>query len=612
MDDIVDLSKKEQIIELLLKLDPSNKLFLLKKIYLLERKGDTKKLVEVFLEFVDLNPVANVDFVCDEAKKLAEELTVKELIKIAQFFEIADRSDKLNMFIVHLENEEADNIVDFFDKFTPSHLFFSSLEKVIKKYEEKRTKDSLNYNVHYVLGFLCFIVERYEEAIAAFQFVIRSEHYIPLMCLFLGMSFEKIGLFDFAAKQYEKGLSLKDLTGRGSSFFCSRRWKGDTNGRRRQSMISSRKNDKVGKILVDKKFITEEELKQALKIQKVTHEPLLKILIDTGCITDEQAAQTLGIQWGMEYVDVLNYPVDKEALHTLDPNRARYYGIFLLKKEGGKFHVAISDPTNIEAMDYVRLTLGENIIFHVTTRANVEQAIEKHYEMEDALKKAEEEAFPSATILKEGDEFDISKLREMGEEAPIVRIVNSIITEAILQGASDIHIEPLEAILRTRYRIDGILYEHQSLPKKIQPGVTSRVKILSNMDIAERRLPQDGRISLKFEGRRIDFRVSSLPTVHGEKIVLRILDATSALMPLEKLGFSAENFRKFEDAIAQPYGMVLISGPTGSGKTTTLYSALSRLNATARNIVTVEDPVEYRLKGINQVQVNLKAHYIDR
>ncbi len=231
MDDIVDLSKKEQIIELLLKLDPSNKLFLLKKIYLLERKGDTKKLVEVFLEFVDLNPVANVDFVCDEAKKLAEELTVKELIKIAQFFEIADRSDKaveiyelilkrepdskeaaLNMFIVHLENEEADNIVDFFDKFTPSHLFFSSLEKVIKKYEEKRTKDSLNYNVHYVLGFLCFIVERYEEAIAAFQFVIRSEHYIPLMCLFLGMSFEKIGLFDFATKQYEKGLSLKDLT----------------------------------------------------------------------------------------------------------------------------------------------------------------------------------------------------------------------------------------------------------------------------------------------------------------------------------------------------------------------------------------------------------------
>ena len=195
----------------------------------------------------------------------------------------------------------------------------------------------------------------------------------------------------------------------------------------------------------------------------------------------------------------------------------------------------------------------------------------------------------------------------MGEEAPIVKIVNNLITEAILQGASDIHIEPLEAIVRTRYRIDGVLYEHQSLPKKIQPGVTSRVKILANMDIAERRLPQDGRISLKFEGRRIDFRVSALPTVHGEKIVLRILDATSALLPLEKLGFSSENFRKFEDAIAQPYGMVLISGPTGSGKTTTLYSALTRLNTTARNIVTVEDPVEYRLKGINQVQVNLKA-----
>ncbi len=231
MDDIVDLSKKEQIIELLLKLDPSNKLFLLKKIYLLERKGETKKLVKTFLEFIDLSPVGNVDFVCDEAKKLGEKLAVKELIKIAQFFEIADRSDKaveiyelilkrepdskeaaLNMFIVHLENEEADNIVDFFDKFKPSHLFFSSLEKVIKKYEEKRAKDSLNYNVHYVLGFLCFIVEKYEEAIAAFQFVVRSGHYIPLMCLFLGMSFEKIGLFDFAAKQYEKGLSSKNVT----------------------------------------------------------------------------------------------------------------------------------------------------------------------------------------------------------------------------------------------------------------------------------------------------------------------------------------------------------------------------------------------------------------
>ena len=372
-------------------------------------------------------------------------------------------------------------------------------------------------------------------------------------------------------------------------------------------MISSKKSDRVGKILLDKKFITKEELDQALKIQKVTHEPLLKTLVDIGCITEEQAAQTLGIQWGMEYVDVLNYPVDKEELRVLDPNRARYYGIFLLKKEESKLHVAISDPTNIEAMDYVRLTLGENIIFYVATRANIEQSIEKYYEMEDALKRAEEEAFPSATILREGDEFDISKLREMGEEAPIVKIVNNLITEAILQGASDIHIEPLEAIVRTRYRIDGVLYEHQSLPKKIQPGVTSRVKILANMDIAERRLPQDGRISLKFEGRRIDFRVSALPTVHGEKIVLRILDATSALLPLEKLGFSSENFRKFEDAIAQPYGMVLISGPTGSGKTTTLYSALTRLNTTARNIVTVEDPVEYRLKGINQVQVNLKA-----
>jgi len=367
------------------------------------------------------------------------------------------------------------------------------------------------------------------------------------------------------------------------------------------------KGGTVGKIALEKGFITEKDLEKALGIQKITKEPLLKILSDIGVLNDEQVAQILAVQWGMQYVNLLTYPVDKEVLHMLDPERARYYGVFLLKKEGGVYHVAISDPTNIEAMDYLRLTLSDKIVFYVATRASIQQAIEKYYEMETALKQAEEEVGEVPEVVKEQEELDITKLKQLGEEAPVIRLVNNVITQAIVEGASDIHVEPLEKSLRVRYRIDGILYEKQSFPKAIQPGIISRLKIMSNMDIAEKRIPQDGRISLKFEGRRIDFRVSSLPTVYGEKVVLRILDKTKALMPLEKLGFSSENLKKFEDIIAQPYGMILISGPTGSGKTTTLYSALQRLNTPGRNIITVEDPVEYQLKGINQVQVNEKA-----
>ena len=367
------------------------------------------------------------------------------------------------------------------------------------------------------------------------------------------------------------------------------------------------KGGTVGKIALEKRFVTEKDLEKALGIQKITKEPLLKILSDIGILNDEQVAQILAAQWGLQYVNLLTYSVDKEVLHMLDPDRARYYGVFLLKKEGGKYHVAISDPTNIEAMDYLRLTLSDNIVFYVATRASIEQAIEKYYEMESALKQAEEEVGEVPEVVKEREELDITKLKQLGEEAPVIRLVNNVITQAIVEGASDIHVEPLENSLRVRYRIDGILYEKQSFPKAIQPGIISRLKIMSNIDIAEKRVPQDGRISLKFEGRRIDFRVSSLPTVYGEKVVLRILDKTKALMPLEKLGFSSENLKKFEDIIAQPYGMVLISGPTGSGKTTTLYSALQRLNTPGRNIITVEDPVEYQLKGINQVQVNEKA-----
>jgi type IV pilus assembly protein PilB len=364
---------------------------------------------------------------------------------------------------------------------------------------------------------------------------------------------------------------------------------------------------KVGEIAVKKGFVKKEMIEKAIGIQKVTKEPLLKIMYDMGAITDVQVGQVLGEQWGYEYVDLLNYPVDKEILRYIDPDKARYYGFFLMKKAEGKFHVAIADPTNIETIDYLRLALGNDIVVCVATRPAIKQSIEKYYEMETALKRAEEEANISPELIEVREDVDLAKLREMGEEAPVIRIVNNFISQAIVEDASDIHVEPMETSLRIRYRVDGILHEKQSFPRSIQPGIVARLKIISNMDIAERRVPQDGRLTLKFEGRPIDFRVSSIPSIYGEKVVLRILDRTAAVKPLDQLGFSQYNLKRFENIISQPYGMILMSGPTGSGKTTTLYSCLDRLNSPSKNILTIEDPVEYQLKGINQMQVNEKA-----
>jgi type IV pilus assembly protein PilB len=372
-------------------------------------------------------------------------------------------------------------------------------------------------------------------------------------------------------------------------------------------MITPGTSLKAGEIAVKKGFVKKEIVDKALSIQKVTKEPLLKILLDMGAITDVQFAQILAEQWGYEYVDLINYAVDKEILRNVDPDKARYYGFFLMKKEGDRFSIAIADPTNIETLDYIRLALGNNLRIFVATKPAIKQSIEKYYEMETALKMAEEEATGSPELVAIKEDVDLAKLREMGEEAPVIRIVNNFISQAIVEDASDIHVEPMENSLRIRYRVDGILHEKQSLPKSIQPGVVTRLKIISNMDIAERRVPQDGRLSLKFEGRPIDFRVSSIPSIFGEKVVLRILDRTASIKPLDQLGFSEYNLKRFENVISQPYGMILISGPTGSGKTTTLYSCLDRLNSPTKNIITVEDPVEYQLKGINQMQVNEKA-----
>lgn len=355
-------------------------------------------------------------------------------------------------------------------------------------------------------------------------------------------------------------------------------------------------------------YITQQALDGAIAVQQHTNEPLLKILIDQGFINDDIKAQVLAEQWHMPFVDVMAEQISADVLAMVDQERAKRYGFVAFKREEGVISIALSDPTNIELMDYLLATYGRETKFFVAPKNAIFGAIEKYYVVGNSIKEASSEA--KADIIPEpgaGEEVSIEQLREMGQDAPVIRLVNTIITQAIVERASDIHVEPQKDHLRIRYRIDGILQEKQKLPRNIQAGVLSRIKIMSSMDIAERRKPQDGRISLRIENKAIDFRVSSLPTIYGEKIVLRILDKSSAMVPLENLGFLSDTLALFNNVISQPYGMIIISGPTGAGKTTTLYSVLNRLNMPTKNIVTVEDPVEYQMDGLNQVQVNVKA-----
>lgn len=367
-------------------------------------------------------------------------------------------------------------------------------------------------------------------------------------------------------------------------------------------------HDVQSQIILKNKYVKEEDLEQAISSSKFSKEPLLKTLVDSGKLDEITVARILAEQWHLEYIDIIAKSIPRDVLNITNQERAKQYGFIPFEKnEDGQIKVAISDPTNIELLDYLKSVFGDKTIFYVSTKASIYAAIEKYFVVEDSVKEASSVTSDVPEEESSSEEVSIEKLREMGQDAPVIRLVNNIITQAIVEGASDIHLEPQKENLRVRYRIDGILKEVQKLPKNIQPGILSRVKIMSGMDIAERRKPLDGRISLKIENRAIDFRVSSLPTIFGEKIVLRILDKGGAMVPLENLGFLHDTLEVFNSLINQPYGMILISGPTGAGKTTTLYSVLNRLNTPGKNIVTVEDPVEYQLDGLNQVQVNVKA-----
>src|SRR3989440_4420508 len=321
---------------------------------------------------------------------------------------------------------------------------------------------------------------------------------------------------------------------------------------------------------------------------------------------------SLSRQYGIPSITLGNLDIDAETLRLVPPHIAKKYEVLPVKRIGGTLTLAMSDPTNVFALDDVAFMTNLQILPVVAPQAAIRRALEKNYEtgqggasMNEMM---EEITGDSANMEVLGDEgagqqVDVFELKESADEAPVVKLVNMVLADAIRKGASDLHWEPYEKTFRVRFRLDGVLHEMLSPPKRLEPAIISRLKIMSALDISERRLPQDGRIKLRYGTREIDFRVSVLPTIFGEKAVLRILDKDSLQLDLTKLGFEPWSFEKFSHAIHQPYGMVLITGPTGSGKTTTLYSAISTINSPEHNIMTAEDPVEYNLKGVNQVQI---------
>jgi type IV pilus assembly protein PilB len=370
--------------------------------------------------------------------------------------------------------------------------------------------------------------------------------------------------------------------------------------------------DKLGELLVRNGKITQTQLLEALALQKDQGGRLGINLVKLGHLTDKQLVESLSQHFKVPSVELSGMEVDDSVTKIIPADIARKYTIFPVAKTGATVTVAMIDPTNVFAMDDVKFMTGYKVEPVVASETAIRGAIDRYYgsthaiELKKVMEDLSDESGSDLEVLEEEEDLDLATLEEESEQAPVVKLVNLILTDAIKRGASDIHIEPYEKDYRVRYRIDGILYEMMRPPLKLREAMTSRCKIMARLDIAEKRLPQDGRIKIKTKisgkTKDLDYRVSVLPTLFGEKIVMRLLDKDKLMLDMTKLGFEAESLRKFETAILKPYGMVLVTGPTGSGKTNTLYSALSRLNTPEVNIMTAEDPVEFNLSGINQVQ----------
>ncbi|MCL5773198.1 MAG: type IV-A pilus assembly ATPase PilB [Firmicutes bacterium] len=378
-------------------------------------------------------------------------------------------------------------------------------------------------------------------------------------------------------------------------------------------LTGSLKRD-LTELLIEEGLITEKQLQRAHEINKKTNEPIQKILVSMGFVNDKDITEVVGKQMGVSFVDLDNYELDSELSRSIPEHLAQRYKIIPVAQKDNKLTLAMVDPLNVIAIDDIRLITGFDIEPVIATEESILKAINRQFgvtdlaEVESTVKDISAQDFGPMEIEDAAEEeIALDRLKELVDEAPIVRVVNLIISQAINDRASDIHIEPDLKTVRVRYRVDGVLHDVMSPPKHIQAPMVSRIKIMSNMDIAERRIPQDGKIHLRHDQREYDLRVSTLPTIHGEKVVMRILDKSSVMLGLNKLGFLPDTQVPFESIVEKPYGMLLVTGPTGSGKSTTLYSCLNKLNSGDKNILTVEDPVEYQLPGVNQVQVNEKA-----
>jgi type IV pilus assembly protein PilB len=368
---------------------------------------------------------------------------------------------------------------------------------------------------------------------------------------------------------------------------------------------------KLGEMLIKAGLLTPQRLQEALDYQKANGGKLGLNLVKLGHIKDEDLTQVLSQQYGVPAMHLAKVDIDDTVVKLIPSEVAQKYLIMPVGRTGSTLTLAMVDPTNVFAMDDIKFMTGYNVEPVVASEVSIKEAIDRYYgsihalELKKVMDEMAHEEEQNLEVLEEEEDVDLAKLEASSEEAPVVRLVNLILTDSIKRGASDIHVEPYEKDFRVRFRIDGVLYEVMKPPMKLRNAMISRLKIMSELDISERRLPQDGRIKLKLgKGKEMDFRVSVCPTLFGEKVVMRLLDKSNLQLDMTKLGFEEQQLKEFMDAIDRPYGMVLVTGPTGSGKTTTLYSALSKLNEVAWNISTAEDPVEFNFFGINQVQMH--------
>ena len=365
-------------------------------------------------------------------------------------------------------------------------------------------------------------------------------------------------------------------------------------------------DDRLGNLLIKSNLLSREQLVKSLEEQKLSGGRLGSQIVKLGYLKEEDLVSFLSKQYGVPSVNLAEFEVDESVIKLVPEDVANKHQIIPINRAGSTLIIAMSDPSNIFAIDDIKFLTGYNVEVVVASDSSIREAIDKYYDQSASLTSVMSDLEDvDLELVDESEDIDVSELEKSTEEAPVVKLVNLILTDAIKKIASDIHLEPYEKEFRVRYRIDGVLYEMMRPPLKLKNALTSRIKIMSDLDIAERRLPQDGRIKLKLgKGKEMDYRVSVLPTLFGEKVVLRLLDKSNLQLDMTKLGFEEGPLQGFKSAIHEPFGMVLVTGPTGSGKTTTLYSALSELNKISENISTAEDPVEFNLTGINQVQMH--------